>query len=553
MSWHNLFRQKSITHILDEYHAQAGDTGLKRDLNVRDLTALGIAAIIGAGIFATIGEACFNGGPGVVVLFVFVAIACGFSALCYASFASMIPISGSAYTYAYASFGELFAWIIGWDLIIEYAIGNIAVAIGWSGYFSQMLAGFGIHLPSYFTTDFLTAYLAHRAGDASAPGYQAYSDAVNAFGFPLVMNIPAFGIVVLITWLVFIGIRESRKASNMMVALKLIVILFVIIAGVFYVQPTNWVPFFPNGMGGVMMGVSSVFFAYIGFDAISTTAEEAKNPQRDLPRSMIYSLIICTVLYILIALTVTGMVKYDTLRGVADPLAYIFAEKGLNFISYVVAVSAIVAMASVLLVFQLGQPRIWMSMSRDGLLPPVFAKIHPKYRTPAFATILTGFIVAIPSLLLNITVVTELTSIGTLFAFVLVCGGVLVLDVTRPEVERKFKIPFVNARWPLVVGLLALLVVAIQNGAIAQLIPESLSAFEHKIPLYIFLITALTLTYYSFRFRLSLIPVLGLLSCLYLMVEIPTASWWRFLIWLAAGLVIYFFYGRRHSHLAVAK
>ncbi|MBK7408194.1 MAG: amino acid permease [Saprospirales bacterium] len=441
--FHQFTRRKTLESILKDQSEREG-TGLNRTLGVRDLTFLGIAAVIGAGIFATIGEVCSNGGPGVIILFALVAVACGFSALCYASFSSLIPISGSAYTYAYASFGELVAWIIGWDLIIEYAIGNITVAISWSNYFTEILKGFGIHIPSWLATDFMTARTAFLSGDVTSEYYQAWMNAPHFLGIPVVLDIPAFIIVMLITALIYVGIKESRNASNAMVILKLAVIVVVIIAGAFYVKPENWSPFMPNGFTGVLKGVAGVFFAYIGFDAVSTTAEECKDPQRDLPRGMILALVICTILYILVALVVTGMVRSNELAGVGDPLAFIFKSVGADWVAFIVSLSAIVAMASVLLVFQLGQPRIWMSMSRDGLLPPVFSKIHPRFRTPAFATLVTGFLVAIPAMLLNITVVTDLTSIGTLAAFVLVCGGVIVLEVKHPEMKGKFQIP----HWP---------------------------------------------------------------------------------------------------------
>ncbi len=554
-SFKELLRVKSIGRILEDAAAvpdlHEGQVSLNRSLKVWDLTALGIAAIIGAGIFATIGQVCFEGGPGVVFLFIFVGIACGFSAMCYASFSSMIPVAGSAYTYSYATFGEFIAWIIGWDLIIEYAIGNITVAIGWSGYFTEFLKGFGIHFAPWLTTDYLTASSAFEQGLTGTEAYNAFVNAPQIGGFHVLMDIPAFAIVALISLLTFIGIKETRNVSNAMVGIKIGVILLVILAGLFYVNPENWNPFLPNGFGGVLQGVSGVFFAYIGFDAISTTAEEAQNPQRDLPRAMIYSLVICTLLYIGIALVVTGMVPFSSLENVSDPLAFIFKDTGANWIYFIVSVSAIVAMAGVLLVFQLGQPRIWMTMSRDGLLPKRFSKIHPKFRTPGFSTLVAALLVAIPALFLNISVVTDLTSIGTLFAFVLVCGGVLVLDVKNPGAERKFKIPFVNSKYVLpvawVVGIGGFAVLAPES--FGNLIPGSLLEFEHLIPTYIFFITAIALTGYSFKYRLSLIPVLGLLSCLYLMSEIETASWWRFLAWLLIGLVIYFGYSYRNSRL----
>ena len=381
------FRKKSIAHILR--HADDVPEGhlLKKNLNVRDLTAFGIAAIIGAGIFSTIGTAASHGGPAVSLLFVFTAIACGFSAMCYAEFASRIPISGSAYTYAYASFGELIAWIIGWDLIMEYAVGNIAVAISWSDYFTAFLSGFGVNIPEYLSTDYLTASRGfHEATTQMASGttfadltpalkeaYNAWLHAPTIGGLRFIADIPAFGIVAFITGLVYVGIQESKIASNLMVLLKVIILFVVIGVGAFYVKPEHWRPFAPNGIGGVLRGVSGVFFAYIGFDAISTTAEECKNPQKDLPRAMIYSLIICTVLYVAISLVLTGMVSYKEL-AVGDPLSYVFQQLHFTQLSGIIAFSAIIAMASVLLVFQVGQPRIWMSMSRDGLLPPKFSK-----------------------------------------------------------------------------------------------------------------------------------------------------------------------------------
>jgi basic amino acid/polyamine antiporter, APA family len=442
-----LFRKKSISVILREAEQGLSDadghaTGLTKVLGVRDLTFFGIAAIVGAGIFSGIGNAAANGGPGIIFLYLFTALACGFAALCYAEFASTVPVSGSAYTYSYVAFGELIAWIIGWDLLMEYAIGNIAVAISWSDYFTRLMLSAGMSIPDWMTMDYISA----RAGE-SAEAISAWANAPQLFGLRIIMDIPALLIVALITYVVFVGIKESRAASNVMVILKLAVIFFVIVLGAFYINPENWSPFSPNGFSGIMKGVSAVFFAYIGFDAISTTAEECKDPQRDLPRGMIYSLIICTVLYVVLALVLTGMVKYSELGKTGDPLAMVFDAHGLKFISGIVAVSAIIATASVLLVFQLGQPRIWMSMSRDGLLPKIFSRIHPKYKTPSFSTILTGFVVAIPALFLNLNDVLSLTSIGTLFAFVLVCGGVLVLQNRRDKPQSKFKVPFINGQF----------------------------------------------------------------------------------------------------------
>ncbi len=390
-----LFRKKSITTILRDAEQGLGDGhggGLKKVLGVRDLTFFGVAAIIGAGIFSGIGSAASSGGPGIIFLYMFTAVACGFAAFCYAEFASTVPVSGSAYTYSYVAFGEIFAWVIGWDLLMEYAIGNIAVAISWSDYFTNLMTKAGMHIPDWLTMDYISA----KNGFANGVSEQvaAWTNAPQIFGFRIIMDLPALLIVALITYIVFRGIKESRSASNLMVIIKLCVIFFVIVLGAYYVNPGNWSPFTPEGFGGIMKGVSAVFFAYIGFDAISTTAEECKNPQKDLPRGMMYSLIICTVVYILLALVLTGMVHYTKLN-VGDPLAMVFDAKGLKFISGIVAVSAIIATASVLLVFQLGQPRIWMSMSRDGLLPKIFSRIHPKYGTPSFSTILTGIVVAV--------------------------------------------------------------------------------------------------------------------------------------------------------------
>ncbi|HMN31825.1 MAG TPA: amino acid permease [Chitinophagaceae bacterium] len=411
MKNHQLFRKKSIDQILNEAKSQQGDAEniqLHKVLGVKDLTFFGIAAVIGAGIFSSIGKACFDGGPAVIFLYIFTAIACGFAALCYAEFASTVPVSGSAYTYSYVAFGELFAWIIGWDLLIEYAIGNIAVAISWSDYFTHLLNSAGFHIADWLTMDYSTAHQGYNEVSellatnsqtlqsidaAMLEKYNAWIGAPSLFGLKLIFDLPAFGIVALITYIVFIGIKESRSMNNILVIIKLAVIFLVIVLGAYYVQPENWSPFAPNGFMGIMKGVSAVFFAYIGFDAISTTAEECKDPQRDMPRAMIYALLICTILYVLLALVLTGMVSYQSLN-VGDPLALIFASRGMKFIAGIVAASAIVATASVLLVFQMGQPRIWMSMSRDGLLPKVFSKVHPKYKTPSFSTILTGIIVA---------------------------------------------------------------------------------------------------------------------------------------------------------------
>ncbi|MEO6948068.1 MAG: amino acid permease [Ginsengibacter sp.] len=569
---HPLFRKKSISAILDDAKLGLSDathsaSGLKKVLNVRDLTAMGIAAIVGAGIFSTIGNASFQGGPGVSLLFVLTAICCGFSALCYAEFASRIPVSGSAYTYAYASFGELVAWIIGWDLLMEYAIGNIAVAISWSQYFVNLMEGLRIHIPSYLTTDYLSASRGFKEAvtelskgetienlsQGMRSGYQAWINAPQIGNFRLIADIPALAIVFLITWLVYTGIKETRRATNYMVGFKIIILLAVIAIGYFYVSPANWSPFLPNGFGGMMKGVSAVFFAYIGFDAISTTAEECKNPQRDLPRGMIYSLIICTILYILIALVLTGMVSYKELQ-VGDPLAFVFKRIGLDQISYIISFSAVIATASVLLVFQMGQPRIWMSMSRDGLLPKAFSRIHPKYKTPSFATIVTGLFVAIPALFLNLTEVTDLTSIGTLFAFVLVCGGVLLLPKREEgEAAPKFKIPYISSQFIVPVLFLVGTIIFWKNFLGLFDFTDGWEVFRDKLPFFLFVILSIALTIASFVKKLSLIPVLGLASCFYLMTELGYTNWMRFLIWLIIGLFIYFMYSRKHSKLRISQ
>lgn len=588
----SLFRKKSIAQIQADAAAGIGDHDpqstepqhtLRRTLGVFDLTLMGIAAIIGAGIFAMIGKASYNGGPAVALLFVFTATACAFSALCYAEFASRIPVAGSAYTYAYASMGEFIAWIIGWDLIVEYAIGNIAVAISWSDYFTGLLKGYGIDIPLHFTMDFLTARRGFdavnqavaggatvgaltascAAADAAVScgkidGYLAWLNAPKLGSLSVVADLPALLIVVLVTTLVYIGIRESKFASTTLTILKVGVILLVIFLGLNYVNPANWSPFAPNGVEGVLKGVSAVFFAYIGFDALSTTAEECKNPRRDLPIAIILSLIICTILYIAIALVLTGMVSYTKL-DVGDPLAFVFGPEGANlpWVAGIIAVSAVIALATVFLVFQLGQPRIWMAMSRDGLLPRIFSSIHPKFKTPWFATIITGIVVAIPALFMNLTEVTDLASIGTLFAFVVVCAGVLFKDEEFRDSGTRY-VPYFNARYFLPIILIAVVgVVYYFNPAFISdfltLKPAEgesmLGAFSHKIPMIFFLIVAALLLFFSLTKKLSLIPVLGLLSCLYLMTELGVTNWIRFGGWLLFGLVIYVFYGYRNSKL----
>ncbi len=568
MTKNSLFRTKSLRDILHDSGDKDGLT-LNRILNVRDLTAFGIAAVVGAGIFSTIGNAASSGGPAISLLFVFTAIACGFSALCYAEFASLVPVSGSAYTYAYYSLGELVAWIIGWDLLLEYAVGNIAVAISWSEYFTEFIRGFGWHMPPYLTMDYMGALNAHNSvlatlasggnvsglSDGIQFGNQAWENAPSWGNIRLIADLPAVFIVIVITYIVFVGIRESRTSNNIMVAIKLLVIFFVIVAGSFYVHPENWSPFAPEGVSGVLKGVSAVFFAYIGFDAISTTAEECRNPSRDMPRAIFYSLLICTILYVLIALVLTGMVKYTEL-GVADPLAFVFKKAGLDWISGVIALTALIAMASVLLIFQLGQPRIWMSMSRDGLLPKAFSRIHPKFKTPSFATIVTGFVVAIPCLFMNLTEVTDLTSIGTLFAFVVVCCGVLILQNKKNRPVGRFVVPFINSRYVIIplVAAAAFLSILYNRAFWHQFLSMDnyrnlATAVLDKFPMVLFMVTCLVLSWFSLIRRISLIPALGLLSCLFLMTKLGHSNWLRFLIWLGAGLVLYFSFGIRNSRL----
>jgi len=484
-----LFRKKSVDKILAE--SESSIHNLKRTLRTKDLVGFGIAAIIGAGIFSTIGRASYEGGPAVIFLFIFTAIACGFTAFAYAEFASIVPVSGSAYTYSYVAFGELFAWIIGWALIMEYAIGNIVLAISWSDYFTTLLSGVGLHLPEWMTMDYFTAKTGHEiiANQLSKgftleglkttsyaqdiPKYLAFENAPK-IGFNLVVDIPALVITFLITALVYRGINESRKMSNAMVVLKLIVVLLVIGVGFFYVNPDNWNPFAPNGITGVLAGVSSVFFAYIGFDAISTTAEECVDPKKDLPKGIFLSIIICTILYVLIALVITGLVNYKELN-VGDPLAYVFERvQDLQWLSGIIAISAVIAMASVFVVFQIGQPRIWMTMSRDGLLPKKFSQIHPKFKTPSFATIFTGFVVGLPILFTDLEFVVDACSIGTLFAFVLVCAAVIKLDADPNAVRGTFRTPFIDARIIMPIVTIALIVLSFTT-----LKSETLSFFNN--------------------------------------------------------------------------
>lgn len=573
----SLFRRKPIKDILyDKTDAESHHQGLSRVLTVRDLTFFGIAAIIGAGSFSSLGSAVFMGGPGVVILFIICAVACGFTAFCYAEFASRIPIAGSAYTYAYASFGELFAWIIGWALLMEYSIGNIYVAFSWSDYFSSFLERLNIFLPDYLETSYPEAKNAVAQNSANQELINAWNRAPTVGSLKIIFDLPALVINILITALVYRGIKESRNFSNAMVILKLSVVVLVIAVGAFYINPDNWTPlndagvhsFMPNGFGGVMMAVSSVFFAYIGFDAVSVLAEESKNPQRDLPRGMMYSLVICTVVYILLTLILTGVMHYKGFEGVGDPLAKIFENRGIGWMQFLVAICAVVAMTSVMLVFQMGQPRIWMSMSRDGLLPNAFQKIHPQYKTPSFSTIITGILVGLPILFTDKTFVLDFTSIGTLFAFVLVCGGVLLIP-RREKVAGKFHLPFFNAKYlfPLIIFGAMAIILFFSNRYFAELFNGDFDNYSDaanakdfifltpavKISTIIFWMVALVLSVIAFIKNLSLIPLLGLTSCLYLLTGMSASNWKWFFIWFSIGLVVYFAFGYRNSKLAKSE
>src|ERR1700751_3297285 len=501
-----LFKTKSPDHLLAE--AAAPDRQLKRALGAFDLTCVGIGAVIGAGIFALAGTAAAGeqieaslwktpvlnfiishlthaelvygrpgAGPAVMASFVVAAIACGFAALCYAELASMIPVSGSAYTYSYATLGEIIAWVIGWDLILEYAVGNMAVAVGWSGYFVRLCGSlFNLKFPLWLVSDHTTATgMIAQGGDALA-NYSSTTLPTIA-GHAIVVNLPALLIVAAVTALLIYGIRESARANTTIVIIKLTVVVFVIAFGAFLIHPSNWQPFVPTGIGGVMSGAAIVFFAFIGFDAVSTTAEETKNPQRDMPIGIIASLIICTLLYVLMSAVITGMRKYTTYFG--DPAAVATAFSGQRWAQALISAGALAGITSVLLVFQLGQPRIFMAMARDGLLWPYFAKIHPRFRTPHITTIWTGIVVGGVAALVDIGSLPRLTNIGTLFAFVLVCMGVIILRRTQASRARPFRVPLV-----------------------------------------------------------PLFPILGVLFCFILMLSLPLETWGRFFVWLAIGLAI---------------
>ena len=489
----SLFARKPIAELLAEGE---NPQGLKRVLGAGDLIMLAIGAVIGAGIFGSIGSAAAgqlgpNGevirvgaGPALVISFLLLGACCALAGLCYAELASMIPQAGSAYAYSYATLGELVAWIIGWDLILEYAVGNVAVAISWGDYFKSLLGGW-FEMPVWLTTGYRTALL------SSNPEVHGLIDtAPHVAGIPILINIPAFAIVALITWLLMLGVRESARANNIMVAVKLIVLTLFIVMGAQHINPANYHPFAPNGFTGIHQGAAIVFFAYIGFDAISTAAEETKNPQRNLPIGILGGLAICTVIYIIIGYVLTGMVPYKQLGTAADPLAFALNATGLTSIAKIVALGAVFSMAAVLLVFQYGQPRIFFAMARDGLLPTWASKVHGKYRTPYITTLLTGLFVALWSLIGDAGETYDLTNIGTLFAFALVCIGVIVLRHTDPERPRPFRVPFVH-----------------------------------------------------------FVGVVGAGLCIFVMRGLPHLAWVRFGWWLLVGLVLYWVYGFGHSTL----
>jgi APA family basic amino acid/polyamine antiporter len=488
----SLLRTKTVADITATLGEGETAHGLKRTLSAFDLTMLGIGAVIGAGIFSAIGTAAvgevaadgtvtrYGAGPALVLSFVLLGAVCGLAGLCYAELTAMIPISGSAYTYAYATLGEFVAWIIGWDLILEYAVGNAAVAIAWSGYFASFLRSFGIELPFWMW---------HSYRDVAISYPERMADLPVLWGHPVAVNLPGIVIVALITWLLVVGVKESARVNNAMVVLKLGVLALFVGVGLLYLEPRNWTPFAPHGWSGIHQGAAIVFFAYIGFDAVSTAAEETKDPQRAMPIGILGSLVICTVIYVIVGLVATGLVPYTQLKG-SDPLARAFEVAGITWGQAIISLGAVVSMTGVLLVFQLGQPRIFFSMSRDGLLPPWFRTVHPKYRTPHVTTIVTGVVVALSATILDDDETYDLTNIGTLFAFFVVCLGVLALRIKDPARPRPFRVPFV---W--------------------------------------------------------LVAPLGAVLCVVVMLGLPRTAWERFFIWMALGVAIYFLYGIRHSRL----
>jgi APA family basic amino acid/polyamine antiporter len=491
----NLLRRKPIADLVvdDADHTRS----LKRVLGAGDLVMLAIGAVIGAGIFGAIGTAAagqvgpdgvvirYGAGPALVLSFLLLGGACALAALCYAELASMIPQAGSAYAYTYATLGEAVAWIIGWDLILEYAVGNVAVAISWADYFSTLMRGVGLDFPAWLTTGYRTALLS-----SNPEVHGLLQTAPHLAGVPVIVNLPAFGIVALITWLLLRGARESSRANKIMVIVKLMALGLFVAVGVTNLRPELYTPFAPNGFTGIHQGAAIVFFAYIGFDAISTAAEETKNPQRNLPIGILGGLAICTLIYVIVGAVLTGMVPYTELANSADPLAYALSEAGFSRVGWIVALGAAVSMAAVLLVFQYGQPRIFFAMARDGLLPQWAAKLHTKTRIPATTTLITGVIVALAAMVGDAAETYDLTNIGTLFAFALVCIGVLVLRIVEPDRPRPFRVPLV---W--------------------------------------------------------VVAPAGAAACLFIMVGLPYQAWERFAIWLGIGLLMYFVYGYTHSKL----
>ena len=548
----NLFRRKTAEQVFADLEKPT-ENALKRHLTARDLTVFGVAAIVGGGVFSTIGVAAFHGGAGVTLLFVLTGVACGFAGVAYAEFASFVPASGSAYTYTYVAFGELPAWVIGWALIMEYSIGNITYAISFSDYFSTFLENVaGIKLPTWLTTNFFSAKEAFFLNQSATPtpqyleGFSAWTTAPRLFDLPFIIDLPALGIIALVAFIAYRGIQASQRASLLMVVLKVGVVLLVISVGAFYVNPERWQPFLPNGFGGMMRGMSAVFFAYIGFDAISTTSEECLDPQRDIPKAIFNSLLICGALYVAVGLVITGMVSYSELN-VGDPLAYVFTKyPSLAWLSNIVAASGLVAITSVLLVYLLGQPRIWLMMSRDGLLPKVFSTIHPRFRTPSVSTLISGALVGVPALFLDFNFVTDVSSAATLFAFVLVCAGVIFLETTNDKAfqQRRFKAFFINAKYVLLPFFLLAFYFFLKTTPSVF----SLFSFENAPMLTFFLVFA-ALTTFSFWKKVSLIPAFGLVSCLYMMAQLGWKSWFWLGSWFVVGLVIYFGFSFKNSRL----
>jgi len=550
-----LFRRK-------HYNESDQPSGLLRVLGVWDIVFFGIAAIIGAGSFSSLGEAIFRGGPGVIILYLICGFACGFTALCYAEFASRIPTAGSAYTYAYASFGELIAWIIGWALIMEYSFGNIYVAFSWSDYFTSFMERIGIHIPDYLSCSYTEAKKAFLAGSENKELLNAWTTAPLVGNLKIIFDLPALVINGLITWICYVGVKESKNFNNIFVLLKLFIILLVIAVGIAYINTDNWFPvsavtgessFMPTGFSGVMSAVSGVFFAYIGFDALSVLSEETKNPQKNLPRGMIFSLVFCTIIYIILTLVLTGMIDYRRFDGVGDPLSFIFETSNANIplMEFVVSLGAIVAITTVLLVFQMGQPRIWYAMSRDGLMPKKFMEIHPKHKTPSFATIITGLVVGVPILFTDKSFILDFTSIGTIFAFVLVCGGVLLLPA-KEKLKGRFHLPYINARFIFPVFFLGGLTFFYfwQPAFFQNLLDwNDVNEGEFRMSVTFFILINLVLCVMAFKRNLSLIPLMGLSSCLYLLTGMSHNNWFWFLLWFAIGMIIYFSYGFKNSKL----